>query len=269
MEKEKLEQVEKIKAEDKKQGKKYIWILVACFLGGGICGFFSAGLKDGNVTNAIAEMLSFAIREGSFYANAVFAVLATVIVTVLYRKSRKMYEAWDGEDEEVIEKIEKNLSIALTVLATYSVAYMIVMVIGFGEVFRFGEGEIEIQIGKLVIFGIGFVASMLIVQIGQQKLVNFTKEINPEKKGSVYDSKFQEKWIESCDEAERQAIYKAAFSSYKSTNMVCIILCMFNLVAMHLWDVGIVPVCMVGIIWLASVIAYSVKAMQIESGKGN
>ena len=42
--------------------------------------------------------------------------------------------------------------------------------------------------------------------IFQQKLVDTTKRLNPEKHGSVYDTKFHEKWLASCDEAERAVI---------------------------------------------------------------
>ena len=38
---------------------------------------------------------------------------------------------------------------------------------------------------------------MVVTVIAQNRIVNFTKEINPEKKGSVYDLKFQKTWIAS------------------------------------------------------------------------
>lgn len=37
----------------------------------------------------------------------------------------------------------------------------------------------------------------------QQKAVDITKIMYPEKTASVYDLKFQKKWVDSCDEAEK------------------------------------------------------------------
>ena len=38
-----------------------------------------------------------------------------------------------------------------------------------------------------------------------------TRRINPEKQGSVYDTKFFEKWVDSCDESEQRQMGQAAF----------------------------------------------------------
>ena len=35
--------------------------------------------------------------------------------------------------------------------------------------------------------------------------------MNPEKTASVYDMKFQKKWLETCDEAEKIIVGKCAF----------------------------------------------------------
>lgn len=37
----------------------------------------------------------------------------------------------------------------------------------------------------------------------QQKAVDINKIMYPEKTASVYDLKFQKKWVDSCDEAEK------------------------------------------------------------------
>lgn len=265
MPEEKKEQIEAIKTEDKKQKKNYIVIMLVAFLAGVMGGVLMSVLKDRNIIDTIAETVSFIIREGSLYFNFVFALLVTVTVYVLYQKSRKQYKEWDGEDEDAMEQIEKRLNIALVISGGFSVLYLIAMIIGFDEIFQWEKDTF--QIGKLIIFIIGIVLSTVVITVSQQKIVNFVKEMNPEKKGSIYDSKFQEKWLESCDEAEKQAIYQSAFAAYKAVNLICLGLCIFCFLAMHLWNIGITPACMVGIIWLVSVLAYSIKAMQLESRK--
>lgn len=46
----------------------------------------------------------------------------------------------------------------------------------------------------------------------------------PEKKTSVYDLKFQKKWMDSCDEAEKILIGKCAYKAFGKTNLTCVIL---------------------------------------------
>ena len=58
-----------------------------------------------------------------------------------------------------------------------------------------------------------------------------TKELNPEKKGSVYDVKFVDKWEDSCDEAEKILIYKCAYKTYNKMSGLYIglwIFCVFG-----------------------------------------
>ena len=43
-----------------------------------------------------------------------------------------------------------------------------------------------------------FLASVAVLVVLQQKIVDLERRINPEKRGSVYDMKFQKTWMDSC-----------------------------------------------------------------------
>lgn len=83
----------------------------------------------------------------------------------------------------------------------------------------------------------------------QRRSVDLTKLINPEKSGSVYDPKFRDKWIESCDEMEQTMIYKAAFQAYKVTSTVCIVLWMAFTILSLVIKLSLWPVTIVSFIW--------------------
>ena len=55
-----------------------------------------------------------------------------------------------------------------------------------------------------------FVVVMVETMIIQQRCVDAVKRMNPEKTASVYDVKFQRKWMDSCDEAEKIIVGKCA-----------------------------------------------------------
>ncbi len=77
----------------------------------------------------------------------------------------------------------------------------------------------------LLLAGIaGFLAVMAEAVIIQQKCVDAAKKTNPEKTASVYDVKFQKKWMDSCDEAEKILIGKCAVKAYRAVNTVCTVL---------------------------------------------
>lgn len=69
-----------------------------------------------------------------------------------------------------------------------------------------------------------FLGIMAEVVIIQQKSVDCVKIMNPEKTASVYDMKFQKKWLETCDEAEKIIVGKCAFKAFNITNSMCSVL---------------------------------------------
>ena len=103
--------------------------------------------------------------------------------------------------------------------------------------------------------------------IGQQKIVDFEKKLNPEKRGSVYDSKFAKKWYESCDEAERSIICQAALSAYRAGNTACLILWALLIVGHMLFNSGLLPIAVVTVFWLILTLSYSLKAYRLERGR--
>ena len=96
----------------------------------------------------------------------------------------------------------------------------------------------------------------------QQKCVDTTKQMNPEKKASVYDMRFQKKWLEDCDEAEKLMIGKCAFKAYSATNAVCTILAIVLAVCALVFDIGFLPSFTVCLIWAVNISMYCKEAMR-------
>lgn len=258
------ENIKEIKKEDKKSFGKFLVTMILCTLGGGCAGIFM-GMAPENITDIIGDMVTNTILIIAPYIGIVLTVITAIVIMVLYKQGRSAFSCWDGEDEDVLNRIEKKLNIAMTLNSTNSIIYYVFMAINFVN-FKNIESRRTALI-QLAIFIVGFVFVLVVMLFSQQKTVNFAKEINPEKKGSIYDEKFQQKWIESCDEAEMLNIYKSSFASYMAVNKTCTGMWLFCVVAMFVWNIGIVPVCLVGIIWLVSNLSYCLKAMELENKK--
>ena len=107
----------------------------------------------------------------------------------------------------------------------------------------------------------------MFILLAQRKIIDFLKEMNPEKKGSIYDVKFSKKWEESCDEAEKLAIYKCGYKAYNSVNTACIVLWLFCFIGSSIWNFGIMPVAMVSIIWFVLITSYTLESYKISKRK--
>lgn len=260
------------KKEDKKKFEGFVILMVISFIVGGIGGFGMAMLEDSGIVQSLPSMISDGLKFISMYINLVLTIICAIVVIVLYKQARKKFASWDWEDEKVYDEIEGRLSIALIITSVNQIILFVFMAIGFVRLIELIELEKQNQdweffIPSIVIYALGIIASLAFMLIAQQKIINFEKEMNPEKKGSVFDTKFQKKWMDSCDEAEQKYIYEAAFFSYKAINATCMILWFFCFFGMFVWDIGVLPVCLVCGIWLVSMISYFVKCIMLEKSK--
>ncbi|MBC5714779.1 DUF3169 family protein [Roseburia sp. BX1005] len=253
----------RIKSEDKKAFGKFAAYMAAALIIGVLLGV-GMGFAKLNGMDMTGHTVLNAIFFALPYGIPVVTLFILVVVAVIYHRSKKVFLAWNGEDEECMDAVEKQLSCALWLSSINMIWNFCLFGMGFClDNAESMEVHYELETSMLLI-GV-FVAGLIILTIEQQKLVNLTKEINPEKKGSIYDVKFQKKWEASCDEAELFAIYKSAYRSYCITQRLCIILWLFCIIGGFVWGFGAVPVLLVSIIWGTMITSYSYYAIHLSN----
>jgi len=253
---------EENRREDKKAGKKYIIILIVSSLAGMFVGLLGGMFM--NYMNANNwDFLSFSKRATAFWVNAGMYLLIVVNVVVLpllwyfFIKNRKAIQAWDGEDEYVYEKTDKKLSTGMAVSAALMIFDMLTYGVGFyGAMTNSAKMNSPIFLIDLIFF----IGSFACIMFYQKTMVNLLKELNPEKQGSVYDTKFHKKWLESCDEAEKQKIGEASYATYSFMNLMFELVSMVLMIVGFFFPIGVLPLTTVCLLWLAQVVFYSVKA---------
>lgn len=254
--------INEIKKEDKKAFKGFLLITVL----GGVCGALFSVFEDklkvimgDNLSNFLLNIL----EQIAPYASIILSILAIIVSVMIYTKSKKQYEVWKerDEDDDDIDKIERNLSCVILVTSVNTI-------LGF---FFFGAGinliilndtHGELEIMKAILLLAGFMLCTASSILIQKNVVNLSKEINPLLKGSVYDSKFNEKWFESCDESIKLEIYKSSYKAFKSTSTACALLWGFCIAGSVLWNIGIMPLVMVSIIWLILTVSYCIESIR-------
>ena len=250
-----------IKQENKKAMPKFILIFAVCLAIGLVLGFVTAWLDFESFGDALSAF-------GTFYASRLAgwllcACLAAEFATglPLYFSAKKRLAAWDGEDETVSEAIEQKLSVCMWITSMS-------MVMGF--LFAAGHFSGMMHGGAWMrpahtFLGLGaFLFILTGSTIFQQKLVDMTKKLNPEKQGSVYDPKFHEKWLASCDEAERAIIGQCAMKAYQAVTFTCLALwTVFVLGGIH-FDWGFLPVIPVCVVWGVNQSVYGYWAIRLS-----
>lgn len=234
--------------ELKKENRKALIILVVVMilsgLGGGILGVARSFLEGSTFIENLQT-----IAKQIFQSIVPWGIPVTVLgllmpAILLLRKANRNYKRWDGEEEQTAELIDKILNKVL-LLCSLSVPLCIFFI-----------SCIRTKMTGIIF--VEFLGSMFIAMGIQQKSVDLIRLMNPEKKGSVYEFKFQKKWFDSCDEAERKKIGEASYKSYKVTQMSCVILWLI----LYVMDAELLPIFVVLLIFCISTVSYMMEAMK-------
>ncbi len=248
--------------DNRKALPKFLITLIIAGIIGGILGGLSAaagfwwqGINAGYVMPKILHALAL-------WGQVVCAVLILGGGFWQYRKAKKDFALWDDEDEAAIAKIEERVNWAM-------LCESMMLILSF---FFFSAGTINVLKEDMILGSLGLlIAEFLIVVFSavilQQKCVDLLKQINPEKKGSVYDAKFQKIWFDSCDEAEKGQIGQAGYKAYSTTTKFCPFLWGIIFIGNMIFDYGLLPSTVVLIIWGVLQMSYMLEAMKLGRGK--
>lgn len=250
-----------VSRDNRKNWPRFAAILIVSLFAGGVLGYAAAEIMEspslagtirnlGTVLGICAPWL--VLGALLFWAGAV----------ICYHRGKALFTAWNGEDEDVPESAEHLLSWAVLWLTvaqffaflTFSVAVSL-MPLGYVTY----PGLLAATVGLLVV--------TFLVLFAQQRVVDLTRRINPEKQGSVYDFKFRKKWLASCDEAERQRIGQAAYSSFLVTTRITMIVWIVMVLVNLYLPIGPLPVLAALIPWGAGQIAYLSACLKMEHSR--
>lgn len=98
--------IEENQREDRRAFRKFIVLLLVSMVVGGITGAFLTMAAKGQAD--IGAGITAGLQKIAPYANLVIAAALAVWMTGMLRGGRAEYRRWDGEEEQLIEKIEGN-----------------------------------------------------------------------------------------------------------------------------------------------------------------
>lgn len=248
-----------IKKANRRALPRFLLVMVISFAVGGALGFFSEKLDAGALSGGMAVMgEQFGMHVAPWLLLGVAVILPAVSVP-LYRRTRRLLSGWDGEDESLADAVDEKLSIIIWLTSAALIVSFFLIAAQYSSGTAVFEGE-----GSATPFLIGvtaFLAILIESVLIQQKCVDASKQINPEKTASVYDMRFQKKWMDSCDEAERMLVGKCAYKAYSATNTVCVALAVVLAICALTFEIGFLPSLAVCMIWLVNQSVYCKEAI--------
>lgn len=249
------------RSENRKALPKFFVTMALSLLGGGVLGFvIGCSRVFGLEAAALAEGLSAALSAATPWGIPATSVLTLGACFLLYRTAAKKYAAWGGGDED-------ETSASIDVLLSWTLLLSAVQLL-FNLFFlaAFCVYHLDGNMDGLTLVGV-FLLSCGLVIFAQQKAVDLERKMNPEKRGSVYDTKFQKKWLDSCDESERRQIGQACYRAYMVTTRLCLGLWLVLVVLSMVFEMSLLPVFVLLLVWGVMQTTYTLECIRLGKGK--
>lgn len=251
---------DEITSANRKALPKFILVMTILLFLSFAAGFFAEEYGLHTLADAIRSAGAFWGMYIAPWMMLSVAIVTPVICIPLYLSANKLISSWNGEDEDVYGIIDRRLSFAIWISNASLILSYFFAAASYSVVTDVLESQ---KITGLFLISVAALFAIIIeTVIIQQKCVDATKKINPEKAASVYDMKFQKKWIGYCDEAERLLIGKCAFKAYNVTNRVCAVLAGVLAVCALIFGIGFLPFLSVCLIWSVNQSAYYREAIK-------
>jgi len=259
---------DKIKQANRKALPKFLALLFVCMAVGGIFGYCASHYGLNAFASKLAEAgVCFSEKIAPWLLIAV-AVILPVVCLPIYRQARKLVENWDGEDEAVSEKAEEKISLVMWISGAGQIVGYFLACACYAAGFQLFDGETPKGLLSLCLGVVGLLAVMFENMRFQQMSVDLTKRLYPEKTASVYDVRFQKKWLDSCDEAEKILIGKCAYKAYTAGSYTCAALAGILAVSALVFNTGFFPSLAVCTVWMVMQCVYCRESIKL-SRSGN
>ena len=243
----------------------FILMIVACGVIGYFFGMITAKTEETDTLAQAVDVMRDAMVQSVPVLFIIVAVLSIIIPTIEYIRCHKMYQKLqaDRDNDELWDCLENALNGPVITSTLFSIANVCLF---FCFVYGAVTAKIDERYGKtVVLIGLAvFVISTFMEILIPHLVVKMEKELNPEKKGNVLDSKFREVWMDSCDEAQQMMVYKAAYKAFSNTNMVCIWLVVITFVCAMLFKTDILSMIVVCLVWFVNTLSYMLHVAKLE-----
>lgn len=250
---------------------KYGLILLGCALVGGILGFVSVA-AEGPLAGLrmLAENLSETICRFLFVEFIILLLVEVVIGERSIRKMKAQCKALETAEDEEADRIEYEMEkdAAWAVGTLNVIGALSVVLLATGYSMDYIKSVASLMEG-LAFFGacIFFIVIYAYNGIWSVRQVKLQQKMDPTKKGDPTSTKFTEQWVESCDEAEKEVIYRSTYKSYNAMSKWIPVLMVVTMLSHLVWNTGVMAIFVVGVIWTVQNVSYLKSCVELRKQK--
>ena len=220
---------------------------------GAVLGFLHFMQLQNNPSKFLGHLLT-AIQNYIFPVLIITTILAIALQEFFLAKLKKIcWKLPDAEDED-FDQLDYEEERTGAILQSINVLSQVVciVVLSFGYSFDYLANGSLIPLGSCIVFLICFFYDAL----EQVRYIKLIQKTHPEKQGDVSSAKFQQQWLDSCDEAEKEVIYQSAYKAFARMNKLFGLLLVLTMFAHLMFHTGIFAIVVVGIIYLVQSLTY-------------
>lgn len=241
-----------MKAEKTNSYKKMGLIMLAATVAGGVLGGLGMFILDGRLDDIENGMVSFLgrIQQIQFLLLTGITALTVIFGEWNIRKLKTIGRQIQATEDEECDKweYEEERAGAQGMIVNIISQIMCILILSVGYSVRYIEND---HTFSMLASCIVFLACYVYNGFWQVRYVKLTQANHPGKEGDPASRKFQQQWIESCDEAEKEMIYQSSYKAYIKMNHLIPLLLIVAMLGHLFFETGIMAIVMVAAVWLA------------------
>ena len=254
-----------MKKEKTSNVRSVVWkMLLGAVVGGilgGIFGAFHVMNSQGEGIGDIQQLFA-GVKNIVFPGLVIVTVLSIVLEEVYYSKLKKVCAGLPEAEDDEIEQLDYEEERLGAVLQGINILSQVICLALFACIYSFEDFSQISSFGSAIIFICFFYDGCM-----QARYVKLLQRVHPEKRGDVSSMKFQEQWLASCDEAEKEVIYQSAYKAYVFAGKCTAVLLLVTMFAQLFFNTGILAIIVVGIMYLILSMTYCKSCVDLKKAK--
>lgn len=220
-------------------------------------------INNGNSFNQAAQKLISGIQNVIFPGLLLITVLSIILQEIYYSRLKNICNSLaDADDEEFDELDYKEEKTGAMLMTSNLLSYIGgIVLLSFG--YSMDYLHHSIALGTCLIFLI----CVFYDGIMQARYIKLLQKTHPEKKGDVSSMKFQQQWLESCDEAEKEVIYQSAYKAFSFTSKCLSFLLLLTMLSHLFFHTGVLAILVVGITQIILALTYNRSCVKLKEVK--
>lgn len=237
---------------------------------GGAAGFLGAWLFFGHDVNeavtSVTETLQMMILPALLVIMAVSVFLGERSIRSMRQIHEKMKTAQDEECDLLDYEEERTGGKGMIVNVCSQALCFIILSFGYSmEYIASSDHNRSTFLCACIVWMVCFGYDCF----WQIRYVKVIQKAHPEIKADPSSGKFQQQWLESCDEAAREIIYQSSYKTYMLLNKSIPVLLLLTMLAHMFLETGVLAVIVVAVIWLMETICYTRSCVFMRKNRIN